>query len=158
MTRREARRHAFILIFQIPFHNGYDAETLAEAYFGYLSSLDEEDTESHVSAEDLLKLDAVKNDETDYLIRVTSSVLDNLPELDRIITDHLRGWRLERINRADLAALRLGAYEMLYEPEIPAGAAINEAVELAKKYGTDESASFVNGVLGRLAREQDRHD
>lgn len=137
--RRNSRRHAFALIYQIPFHENYDAETLAEAYTDYLAAL--EDDDEGVSKE----LDSA------YMIRILSGVLDKLEDIDGVIGKHLKDWRIERISRMDLAVLRLGVYELLYMEDIPAGATINEAVELAKQYGTDESYAFVNGVLGRVS-------
>jgi len=140
MSRREARRHAFALLFQMPFHKDYDAETLSEAYSDYFEGLEEGER--------------LPDEDKPYLIKLVSGVLDRLPELDALIKKHLRDWRIERLNKVDLAVLRLGAYELLHEPEVPAGAAVNEAVELAKRYGADESYSFVNGVLGRISRER----
>ena len=75
-----------------------------------------------------------------------------LPEIDEKIASAAKGWKLERIGKSDLSILRLGVYEMLYE-DIPVGVAINEAVELAKSFGENESSSFINGILGKLARQ-----
>ena len=138
MSRRDARKHAFILIFQYPFHQPPAPETHAELFGFYQDGLPEEES-----------LD--KTDEP-YVRRVTEGALARLDELDGVIARYLKDWQIERINRIDLAVLRLGVYELLYEPDIPGGAAINEAVELAKTYGTDESAAFVNGVLGGVIR------
>ena len=76
-----------------------------------------------------------------------------LPEIDEKIAGAAKGWKLERIGKSDLSILRLGVYEMLYDDDIPVGVAINEAVELAKSFGENESASFINGILGKLARQ-----
>ena len=76
-------------------------------------------------------------------------------ELDSIITDHLKGWTLSRVPRVSLVALRLALAEMLYGKEQKPGVAINEAVELVKKYGADTDYQFVNGLLCAVAREQD---
>ena len=70
-----------------------------------------------------------------------------------LISRRNKGWKLERIGKSDLSILRLGVYEMLYDDDIPVGVAINEAVELAKSFGENESASFINGILGKLARQ-----
>ena len=75
-------------------------------------------------------------------------------ELDEIITAHLKGWTLARVPRVSLVALRLGLAEMLYGEEQKTGVAINEAVELVKKYGADNDYQFVNGLLGAVARER----
>ena len=89
-------------------------------------------------------------EEADYMERMFKGVSENMNRLDADIAANLRGWTLERLSRVDLAILRLGAYELMLG-EIPAGIAINEAVELAKKYGGDESPAFVNGVLAHVA-------
>lgn len=79
---------------------------------------------------------------------------DHAAELDEIITAHLKGWTLARVPRVSLVALRLGLAEMLYGEEQKTGVAINEAVELVKKYGADNDYQFVNGLLGAVARER----
>ena len=89
--------------------------------------------------------------ETDYMNRMVSGVISNAEELDKMISAHLRSWSIERITKVDLAILRLGAYELMLG-EVPAGVAINEAVELANQYSTDKAGSFINGVLGSLSR------
>jgi N utilization substance protein B len=78
--------------------------------------------------------------------------LDHLPEIDQIIVDHAREWRIERMANIDRNVLRLALYEMAHRPDIPVSVSINEAVELAKKFGTGESGRFVNGILGNAAR------
>jgi N utilization substance protein B len=85
---------------------------------------------------------------TEELVRGTGEHLD---ELDPVLRDHARGWTLERMPALDRAVLRLGAYELTYRPEIPVGAVISEAVELAKQYSTDDSGKFVNGMLSAIA-------
>jgi len=75
------------------------------------------------------------------------------PALDRIIADRAVGWKLERIANVDRNILRLALYEILHRPEIPASVSVNEAVEMAKKYSTDESGKFVNGILGSFLRD-----
>lgn len=83
---------------------------------------------------------------------VAEGVLQHTDELDERIAAHATGWSIDRISRVDLAILRVAVYEMLYREDVPTGAAINEAVELAKRYGGDKSSSFINGILGTLAR------
>jgi len=89
--------------------------------------------------------------EVDYMNRMVSGVISKAEELDGRISAHLRSWSIERITKVDLAILRLGAYELMLG-EVPAGVAINEAVELANQYSTDKAGSFINGVLGSLSR------
>mgnify|MGYP000962419075 CR=1 FL=1 len=77
-------------------------------------------------------------------------ILEHLPKIDQMINEAAKGWKTSRMGKVDLTLIRLAVYEMKYEEDIPTGVAINEAVELAKRYGTDDSASFVNGILAKL--------
>jgi transcription antitermination protein NusB len=92
----------------------------------------------------------------EFSIRLFFQVADNLPKLDAIIEESSENWRLERMSLVDRNILRIGASEILTEDEIPARVAINEAVELAKRFGTVESPSFVNGILDRVARDKQK--
>ena len=92
--------------------------------------------------------------EADYMESLVEGVRSRVAELDAEIGERLTGWRLERIRRVDLAILRIGAYEILYDEKIPTSVAVNEAVEMAKAYSAPESGPFVNGVLGSLARDK----
>ena len=73
-----------------------------------------------------------------------------IPEIDEKINEVAKGWKTQRMGKADLSILRLAVYEMKYDEEIPVNVAINEAVELAKKFGSDDSPAFVNGILAKL--------
>jgi len=85
-----------------------------------------------------------------YLLQLVQGVTTHREELDALITRHSEHWRLERMAAVDRNLLRLAAYELLYEPKIPPKVVINEAVELAKLYGTEDSGAFVNGILDRI--------
>ncbi|MGX8686178.1 MAG: transcription antitermination factor NusB, partial [bacterium] len=76
-----------------------------------------------------------------------------IPELDREISEKLEGWKIGRLGKVELAILRLALYEIRYDDDVPTGAAINEAVELAKKFGQDNSGQFINGILAKFARQ-----
>jgi len=78
--------------------------------------------------------------------------LNNLEQVDRLISLHAKDWSLSRIANVDRSILRMAVYEMLFEPEIPASVSINEAIELAKVFGSDESGAFVNGLLDQVRR------
>ena len=78
--------------------------------------------------------------------------MDRVPELDARINEVAEGWKTRRMGKAELTILRLALYEILYDEEIPQKVAINEAVELTKKFGGDDSPSFINGVLAKLVR------
>ena len=129
MNRREAREQAFVFIFESTF--GAD------------------------SIEDII--DAAKiarNIEVDEFARkIFSGVKTNEPSIDEYIEKHIKQWKKDRLSRITLSILKLAIYEMIYENDIPLNVSANEAVEIAKKYGTEENASYVNGVLGSVIRE-----
>ena len=129
MKRREAREQAFALIFA--------------------RSINRETTREIIEAARETELLAVDG----FAERTAEGVEANEPVLDGKIESFTRGWTVNRLSKVALAILRLAIYEILYEKDIPVGVSINEAVELAKKYGTAEDAPFVNGVLGSLARK-----
>lgn len=107
------------------------------------------------SAEEILK-DATEIRDfiaTDYIENTFTGVCDRLAEIDAAITPHLTRWTLDRISKPALALLRLAVYEILYNEDIPAGVAANEAVELAKKYCVEKDVAFINGVLGAVIRQ-----
>ena len=89
----------------------------------------------------------------DYAVKLAESVIFEQDYIDNVIEAHLKkGWTIGRISKTSLAILRIAVYEMKFEEGVPDSVAINEAVELAKKYTVDESG-FINGVLGAVARE-----
>ena len=142
MSRREARRHAFALVFQLPFHIN-SVEDLAQAKKWYYENLE-------TDPDNPTKRPKGKN--ADYVDRVVWGVFDKQGQIDGVIEKFLRDWDIERISKVDLAIMRLSIYEMLREPDVPLGTAVNESVEIAKEFGTDDSSSFINGVLGNVAR------
>ena len=73
-----------------------------------------------------------------------------IPELDNMVNEHSVGWQTERMGKVDLTIIRLAVYEMKYDDDIPVSVAINEAVELAKRYGSENSPAFINGVLAKM--------
>jgi N utilization substance protein B len=152
MSRTTARLHAFNLIFAMPFNGALDAQKLAKIKAAYFDFLDEGDTQDY----DLQNLSRPKGRDADYIDRAFWGVFERLSELDGVIENFLRDWTISRINKVDLALMRLSIYEMLCEKDVPLGAAVNEAIELAKVYGADESPAFINGVLGSVAREIER--
>ncbi|HEV7206238.1 MAG TPA: transcription antitermination factor NusB [Jatrophihabitans sp.] len=90
----------------------------------------------------------------DYTIELVEGVQANRPRIDEILAEYAEGWTIARMPDVDRALLRLGVYELLWRDEVPHAVAIDEAVELAKTLSTDESPRFVNGVLGRVLRDQ----
>lgn len=146
MTRRELREHCFKMLFCRDF---YPADETGEQFRYYFEAPDEDETAPD-GAEVLLH--RIKADEEDmrYLIQKAEAVTEKIPELDEKIDGVAEGWKTRRMGKVDLTILRLALYEMLYDDQIPEKVAINEAVELAKKFGQEESPSFVNGVLAKL--------
>jgi N utilization substance protein B len=86
-----------------------------------------------------------------FTAELITGIGEHLPELDALLQDYARDWTLERMPALDRAVLRLGAFELLHRPDIPTGAVISEAVELAKHYSTEDSGKFVNGMLSAIA-------
>ena len=130
MTRREIREQVFKMLFRVEFYN------------------QEEMSEQIALCED----DACNWKEKDktYIFEKVEKISEKLEEIDAKINEVSEGWKTGRMGNVDLTFIRLAVYEMLYEEDVPAKVAINEAVELAKQYGTDNSPSFVNGVLAKL--------
>ena len=87
-----------------------------------------------------------------YAREIVDGVADHRDEIDELIASYAQGWTIDRMPNVDRAVLRLASWELLHNPEVPAAVAIDEAVELAKEYSTDDSARFVNGVLGKIAQ------
>lgn len=92
-------------------------------------------------------------DFNDFIEKYFIEIQEKIPAIDELITKFSLKWGKERLSKVALAILRLAVYEMLYQDEIPTSVAINEAVELSKKYGADKESSFINGMLGGLSRD-----
>ncbi len=90
-----------------------------------------------------------------YIEAKYAKVKEHLEEIDRMLNETSEGWKTSRMGKVDLAILRLAVYEMFFDEDVPVSVAINEAVELGKRFGTDDSSSFINGILGKLAKKAD---
>ena len=93
-----------------------------------------------------------------YISRVLDGVLDHLDELDAAIAENSRGWSIERMPKVDLTILRLAAWEILYEKDVPGSVAISEAVNLAGRYSEPAGGRFINGVLGAILRKKEAQE
>lgn len=131
MTRRELRENIFKMLFRLEFHN---VEEIPEQF-----ALFEEEIE------DLNEEDRV------YLNDKCNDIFSKVEGLDSAINEVSEGWKTSRMGKVDLTLIRLAVYEIRYEESIPVKVSINEAVELAKKYGNDGTPAFVNGVLAKFA-------
>ncbi|MCX2969991.1 MULTISPECIES: transcription antitermination factor NusB [Streptomyces] len=87
---------------------------------------------------------------SDYTMRLVEGYADHIARIDELLSEHAVGWTLDRMPAVDRNLLRLGAYELLWEDETPDAVVLDECVQLAKEFSTDESPAFVNGLLGRL--------
>lgn len=144
MTRSTARHLAIQLCFAAAASGRAPAE-LAEDFF----------TEEHFAGladVDELYAELPKGKHLDYILNLSSLVIDKREELDGYIERYAKGWRPERISKTALAVLRCAICEILYLEDVPASAAINEAVELAKNYDEPDTVAFINGVLGSFVR------
>ena len=92
----------------------------------------------------------MKPEDETYISEKSNKILEKLDEIDGMINQKAKGWTTERMGKIELTILRLAIYEIKFDEDVPAGVAINEAVEIAKKFGQEESAGFVNGVLAKF--------
>ena len=99
-------------------------------------------------------LEELSEKDQEYMSQKYRHVLEKLDEIDVLLNETSKGWKTKRMSRVDLTALRLAVYELKYDQDVPTGVAINEAVELAKRFGGDTSGSFVNGILGKIANSE----
>ena len=106
--------------------------------------------------EELLDSEGLTPKARQYAARLLKGCLEKQEELDRIISQALQRWELQRLAAVDRCLLRLGTFELLYEPSVPPKVAINEAIDLAKKYSTEQSGGFINGILDRIRRDSDK--
>jgi N utilization substance protein B len=128
MNRHESRQAVVALLYEMEFHLGED---MAEVY---KTSLEEHDIE-----------------ENDFVRNEFFGALEKLGEIDALIADNCKGWKLERVSRVARAVMRLCVYELMYRSDVPKNVALNEAVELIKEFDSPEAKGFVNGVLNSVA-------
>lgn len=133
MNRRKSREVAMSLLFEMSINK--------EDYNEILNNF-KEHTDVDLSDVDM-----------EYVSRVLKGVQDNMQKLDSRIEQNLINWKLYRLSKIDLAILRISTYEILFETDIPNRVAVNEGIELAKKYSEEKSFQFINGVLGKMIKE-----
>ena len=130
MKRRELREHIFKLLFLVEFHEQEELPEQMKLYFDGMALADEKD---HA-----------------YIQEKYTHVKEKLPEIDKELDAVAKGWKTGRMGKVELTILRLAEYEIKYDEEIPTGVAINEAVELGKLFGGEDSFAFINGILAKL--------
>lgn len=131
MKRKDAREFMMKVFFQMDAQNDYSTDNADR----YLESIN-------------------GKNQYDYCKSLHTALCENRESIDEKIAKYSVGWTIERMPKTDIATLRLAVCEMYYEDDVPPAVAINEAVELAKKYGTDQSPKFVNAILGSISREE----
>ncbi len=131
MRRHEQREQLFKLLFRVEFNSMDDMPEQVKLFF--------------------------QDDETEYTESVMESIKEKynriqakLPEIDEMLNEKAQGWNTERMGKVELAVLRIAVYEILFEEDIPNTVAINEAIEIAKKYGQETSGGFVNAILAKF--------
>ncbi|NLP46602.1 MAG: transcription antitermination factor NusB [Epulopiscium sp.] len=135
MSRRLAREEVFKLVFQIDFvQNSDEKREQIELYFSQNPKLEKLDTR--------------------FIIEEVEGIQSYQKQIDAILEQYAEGWKISRMGKVDLAILRLAVYEIFYALDIPIRVSINEAVELAKKFGEESSPAFVNGVLGKIVSQE----
>ena len=131
MGRSDLREHIFKMIFGLEFTEEEQIEKQLELY--------------------LDQLDEVSEKDRSYMLAKAKAIAEKVCEIDAMINENATGWKTTRMNKVDLSILRLAVYEMKFDDDVPVKVAINEAVELAKRFSGDEGPAFINGVLGKLA-------
>lgn len=134
MNRSKAREYMMSILYQLDINDDFDVD----------------------SKNLYLKEDSGKQSE--YCEEIFSLVCNKKDIIDKAIATHCRGWEIGRMPKTDLAILRLAACEVLFVEEVPDSASINEAVELAKKYGEEKSPSYINGILGAISSEKNKDE
>lgn len=131
MSRTELREHIFRMLFRVEFNNAEEMKEQEQFYFDELEEATGKDQE--------------------YILNKYRAIDEKKEEIDKLLNEVTEGWKTTRMNRVDLTILRLATYEIKWDEDVPIGVAINEAVELAKKYSSDDGPAFVNGVLAKVA-------
>lgn len=131
MKRRELREHIFEILFRVEFMSEEDMSEQLELFF-----------------EDLAE---ARPADVDYMKNKYMAVREKMSMIDIVIDEKSKGWKTSRMGKVELTILRLAVYEMLFDEDVPVTVAINEAVEIAKKFGGDDTPAFVNGVLAKVA-------
>ena len=140
MGRREQREQIFRLLFRIEFNAPEEMPQQRDFFL--------EEIKLPTQEEGL----AASHRDITYITEKYERIQEKLPQIDQMIDEKAQGWSVTRMGKVELTLLRLGAYEILYDQDVPGSVAINEAVELAKRYGQDNSGAFVNAVLAKFLR------
>lgn len=151
MNRKTEREFTFKLLFMSDFYEKKELGDELLLYFDAPFPFEDKEGES-TSPETLTSLkESVNEEDRRRIVARYVDIIDKLDDIDKRISQVSKGWTIDRIGKVELAVLRLAVYEIVYDENIPTSVAINEAVELSKKFGPQDSYSFVNGILARFA-------
>lgn len=131
MGRKVARESAMKLLYQMELNDDFSKNAI-EVFF---------------------ENNSFKLDENEYIDEVIKGVMDNIEKIDSFIEKYSQGWKIKRIANIDLSILRIAIFEIIFKEDIPHQVSINEAIDVAKKYSTEESSKFINGLLGTFLKE-----
>ena len=146
MTRRELREHCFKLLFCAAFYPEGETKEQMEEYF----TEPVEEVSAPGGESEILHSPALDVFDGGYVTNKVERIIEKIPDLDSRINEIAKGWTTKRMGKVELTILRLALFEIQYDEDVPEKVAINEAVELAKKFGGDDSPSLVNGILAKL--------
>lgn len=153
MTRRELREHCFKMLFSADFYPTHE-EAIAQLN-QYCQSPEEYDTDPDGVLEILHKVE-LKEADSEYLQARTANIIEKISEIDAKLDQAAAGWKTKRMGKVELTILRLALFEMIYDETIPEKVSVNEAVELAKKFGGSDSPAFVNGILAKFMSKESK--
>ncbi|NHN28831.1 transcription antitermination factor NusB [Paenibacillus agricola] len=143
MRRRLARELALQSLYQIEMNH----MSLSEAITNVIEEAQSDDESELVKNKDVISHEEI--------LELVEGTLANKEVIDDLLKEYLKNWQMDRLSRVDREILRLAAYEMLYRDDVPPKVVVNEAIDLSKHFGTEESGKFVNGVLGKMIKELD---
>ena len=148
LTRRNIREHLIKLLYIRDFHEAEELKEQEELYFSLFTKKEHPDPEIVPVGKDL---PFVSDEDLEYIIARYDAIVSKLGEIDHILEVAMSGWTINRVSKLELAILRVAVYEIRFDDDIPPKVAIDEAVELAKIYGSkDTSYGFVNGILAKI--------
>lgn len=139
------------ILYQMDITNDYSLENL-DIFLENFGNIEIEDNGEEKIKENQEDMELFQTDEIEYIKENIPTLIESLEKIDTLINDHLEGWTINRLSKVDKEILRVAVYEFLFRKDIPMEVSINEAVEIAKNFGGNNSSKFVNGILGSIYR------
>lgn len=145
MSRRIAREYVAQFLYTLDFNKDEDVEELLLNFFESRQNIETDD-----------ETQKLKDNDKQFIIELIQGTLSKLTDIDAVISANSLDWTLDRIARVDLSILRMAVYEIMYRDDIPDSVTANEAIELAKRLSTEESGSFINGIVGKVIKDKNK--